>query len=60
MGPEFSQTLRGVVWHMRALTCNGTELTVQVRDRALNMPASALEFSLRDARCKQIPDLVLC
>lgn len=58
-GPVFTVTHRGVVWTMQALTVAGTWITCQVRDRRVSMPCSALEFSLWDATCKQIPDMVL-
>lgn len=58
-GPRFTVTHRGVVWTMQALTVAGTWITCQVRDRKVNMPCSVLEFSLWDATCKQIPDMVL-
>ncbi len=50
---------RGVDWTMEPLTVAGTWLTVQVMDRSFSMPSSVLEFSLWDATCKQIPDMVL-
>jgi hypothetical protein len=57
--PTVLVTYRNVEWTMYAFNVAGTELTMQVRDRSIGMPASVLEFSLWDARCKQIPDLVL-
>lgn len=51
---------RGQTWLCKALSAAGTEVTLQIMSHMLVwMPASVLEFSLWDARCKQIPDLVL-
>jgi hypothetical protein len=45
---------------MQAESAAGTQVTCIVQDRRLTgMSASVLEFSLWDARCKQIPDMVL-
>jgi hypothetical protein len=44
---------------MYPMSASGTEFTAQVRDRSIGMPSSVLEFSVWDARCKQIADLVL-
>lgn len=50
---------RGQTWEMTPLSVAGTWLTMQVKDRGLSVPCSVLEFSLYDATCKQIPDMVL-
>lgn len=51
---------RGQVWRAQALTVAGACLTIQFFMHDMEgMPSSVLEFSLWDARCKQLPDLVL-
>lgn len=58
-GAWFTIGYRGQWWTVRLTSAAGTLFTLQVRDRRTSMPASLLDFSTWDARCEQIPDLVL-
>lgn len=57
--PWFTLVYRAQVYDMRLSSAAGTLFTLQVKDRTVNMPSSLLDFSTWDARCKQLPDLVL-
>lgn len=57
---RFTVTHRGKSWDARAIGVSGTQVTVQFYDTVTTyMPASVLEFSLWDARCVQVPGMVL-
>lgn len=57
--PWFTLIYRAQAYQVRLSSAAGTLFTLQVKDRDINMPSSLLDFSTWDARCKQLPDLVL-